>query len=64
MERRWLILTLLFIVRTTIGIQYQSIASTSAFLVKDLGINNTQLGTLIGLYQAAGILLAARASVT
>jgi len=58
MERRWLVLILLFIVRTTIGIQYQSIASTSAFLVKDLGINNTQLGTLIGLYQAAGILLA------
>jgi MFS family permease len=58
MEKRWLILALLFGVRTMIGIQYQSVASTSAYLIKDFGINYTQLGTLIGLYQAPGILLA------
>ncbi len=58
MEKRWLILALLFGVRTMIGIQYQSVASTSAYLLKDFGINYTQLGTLIGLYQAPGILLA------
>jgi MFS family permease len=58
MENRWLILAGLFIVRTAMGFQYQSVGSVSSFLVKDLSINYTQLGVLIGLYDVPGIFLA------
>lgn len=43
MENRWLILAVLFVVRTAMGFQYQSVGSVSSFLVEDLGINYAQL---------------------
>lgn len=58
MERRWRILIILYVVRTVMGVQFQSIASVSHLLMGDLGINYTQLGTLIGLYQLPGVMLA------
>ena len=58
MKKRWRILIILYIVRVAMGIQYQSIASVSHILIGDLGINYTQLGTLIGLYQLPGVILA------
>lgn len=58
MERRWRILIILYVVRTVMGVQFQSIASVSHLLMGDLGINYTQLGTLIGLYQLPGVFLA------
>jgi len=57
-ERRWRILIILYVVRTVMGVQFQSIASVSHLLMGDLGINYTQLGTLIGLYQLPGVMLA------
>jgi MFS family permease len=36
------------------GLQFQSIAAVGAFLVGDLGLSYTQLGTLIGLYLLPG----------
>ena len=58
MERRWRILIILYVVRTVMGVQFQSIASVSHLLMGDLCINYTQLGTLIGLYQLPGVMLA------
>ena len=58
MGKRWLILIVLFLVRTAISIQYQSVASVSPLLMEYLGIDNAQLGLLIGLYQLPGIVLA------
>ena len=53
MGKRWLILIVLFLVRTATSIQYQSVASVSPLLMKYLGIDNVRLGLLIGLYQLA-----------
>lgn len=58
MKKRWLMLVLLFSVRTVTGIQYQSVASVSTLLVDDLAIDYGRLGMLIGLYQLPGIFLA------
>lgn len=40
------------------GIQFQSVASVSPFLIKDLEIDYTRLGVLIGLYHLPGAFLA------
>ena len=58
MRNRWFMLVLLFFVRTVTGIQYQSVASTSSFMMDDLMIDYARLGFLIGLYQLPGIVLA------
>ena len=58
MENRWIILAVLSTVRTVMGIQFQSVASVSPFLINDLEIDYTRLGILIGLYQLPGVFLA------
>lgn len=58
MENRWLVLTVLFVVRIAMGVQYQSVGSVSSLLVEDLDIDYAQLGALIGFYDMPGILLA------
>jgi MFS family permease len=40
------------------GFQFQSIASTSVFLVDDLGIEFIEIGTLVGLYLLPGVVFA------
>jgi predicted MFS family arabinose efflux permease len=55
---RWVILTALFLARSTLGYQYQSVASVSPLLVEDLGINFAQVGALIGFYSLLGIVSA------
>jgi MFS family permease len=55
---RWVILAALFLARTTLGYQYQSVASVSPLLVEDLGINFTEVGALIGFYSLLGIVSA------
>lgn len=55
---RWLILGSLFLVRTVMGIQFQSVASVSPLMVQDLGMSYAQLGILIGLYDLPGVFLA------
>jgi MFS family permease len=56
-EKRWLILAVLFLAQTATGFQYQSVGSVSSSLVKDLSIDYARLGALIGLYQLPGIIL-------
>lgn len=55
---RWTILGVLFLVRTAMGFQFQSVASVSSFLIEDLDIDYTRFGLLIGLYHLPGIALA------
>ena len=40
MENRWVILAVLFTVRTVMGIQFQSVASVSPFLIPDLNMTS------------------------
>jgi len=58
MTNRWIMLAVLFTVRTVMGIQFQSVASTSPYLIGDLAIDYTRLGMLIGLYSLPGVFLA------
>lgn len=58
LDNRWLILAVLFLARTAMGFQFQSVATLSPFLVADLSIDYTQLGLLIGLYLLPGIVIA------
>jgi predicted MFS family arabinose efflux permease len=57
MHRRWLILAVLFVARTAMGFQYQTIASTAPMLLRELHVSFAEIGTLIGLYHITGVLL-------
>jgi MFS family permease len=58
MTNRWAILLVLFIARTAMGFQFQSIASVSPLLVRDLAIDLAMFGTLIGSWMLPGVLMA------
>lgn len=55
---RWLILAVLCLARTSMGFQFQSIASVSADLVREMGLSYAEIGTLIGLYMLPGVVVA------
>jgi predicted MFS family arabinose efflux permease len=57
-NNRWLVLAVLFLARTVMGFQFQSVASLSSFVITDLDIDYTQLGLLIGSYLLPGIVIA------
>ena len=57
-ERRWLILAVLFVARTALGFQFQSIGSTAPVLMQELRVGYGEIGTLIGLYMLPGVLVA------
>jgi predicted MFS family arabinose efflux permease len=57
-SNRWRILAVLFLARTAMGFQFQSVASISPFLIDELGIDYAMLGTLIGLYKLPGMVFA------
>jgi MFS family permease len=58
MDSRWVALALIFITRTSMGVQFQSVGSLAPLIVADLGLSYAQLGTLIGLYLLPGVVLA------
>ena len=58
MNSRWVALALIFVTRTSMGFQFQSIGSLAPLVVADLGLSYAQLGTLIGLYLLPGVVLA------
>ncbi len=58
MEARWRALAVLTAARTSMGFQFQSIASVSAELVPALSLTYADLGFLIGLYFLPGLLFA------
>jgi predicted MFS family arabinose efflux permease len=54
MSYSWIILGVLFLARTAMGFQFQSIASVAPFLVRGLHVNYAEIGTLIGLFMLPG----------
>ncbi len=55
---RWRILALLFLARVSLGFQFQTLASVGEDLVFSFQLNYSDLGLLIGLFMAPGLVLA------
>jgi predicted MFS family arabinose efflux permease len=58
MPARWLILLVLFVARTALAYQFQTIGAVGPVLIETFGIDFTWLGTLIGLYLLPGAVVA------
>src|SRR5256885_9490753 len=58
MANRWVALAIVFVTRTSMGYQFQSVASVGPLLVPELGLAWAQLGTLIGVYMLPGAFFA------
>jgi len=56
--RRWLILAVLFVARGAWAYQFQAVGSVGPMILDDLGIGYAELGTLVGLFDAPGIVVA------
>lgn len=57
-RRRWWSLGALTLARACMGFQFQCLAAASPFVGRELGLDKTQLGWLIGLYLLPGIVFA------
>jgi len=57
MDDRWRALTVLTAARTSLGFQFQSIASVSSDLMPGMGLSFATLGFLIGLYFLPGVVV-------
>ncbi|MBB5517183.1 MFS family permease [Rubricella aquisinus] len=55
---RWRILSLLFLARVGMGLQFQTLASVGDDLIVAFGLDYTSIGLLIGLFMAPGVVLA------
>ena len=58
LRNRWGILAVLFTVRATMAFQFQSVAAVAPLLGSEFGVSIADIGVLIGLYFAPGIVLA------
>jgi MFS family permease len=58
MANRWTALALVFVTRTSMGVQFQALASVAPLLVGQLSLSYAQVGTLIGLYMLPGAFFA------
>ena len=58
MGNRWVTLALVFLTRTSMGFQFQSVASVAPLMIADLGLSYAQFGTLFGLYVLPGAFFA------
>lgn len=58
MINRWTILAVLFCARTAMAFQFQSIAALSPLIIEDYGVTLADIGLLIGLYLAPGVVVA------
>jgi predicted MFS family arabinose efflux permease len=58
LRNRWGILAVLFVVRATMAFQFQSVAAVAPLLGTTFGVSIADIGVLIGLYFAPGIILA------
>lgn len=56
-RNRWVILALLFLTRTAMGVQFQTVGSVGPILVDALAIEYTAVGMLIGLYLLPGVFI-------
>ena len=55
LRNRFVILLVLFLARTAVAVQFQTVASSGASLISALAIDYASLGFLIGLYMLPGI---------
>lgn len=55
---RWRILSLLFLARIGLGVQFQTLTSVGDDLVVAFGLSLAEIGVLIGLFMAPGLVLA------
>ncbi len=53
-QNRWTILLVLFVARTTIALQFQTVASTGPWLIEALTLDFAAIGFLVGLYMLPG----------
>jgi hypothetical protein len=51
MANRWVALAIVFITRTSMGFQFEAVASVATLMVADLGLSYAQLGTLVCAYR-------------
>ncbi len=58
LANRWVVLAVLCLARVTLGLQFQSIPPLAPFLIADMGLSYTEVGTLIGLFLLPGAFLA------
>lgn len=58
MANRWVALALVFLTRTSMGFQFQSVASVAPLMIADLGLSYTQFGWVFGLYMLPGAFFA------
>jgi len=56
--RRWIILAILFAARAATGFLFQSVGSSAQLLMRDLTINYSQIGMLLGAYLLPGVVVA------
>lgn len=54
---RWIVLAVLFVARTAMAYQFQSVISAGPFIVDRFAIDYAQLGSLVGLYMLPGIVI-------
>src|SRR5947209_9914662 len=57
MQRRWLVLAILFLARMCLAYQFQTIAAITPMLRTELGLDLGDAGLLIGLYALPGVIL-------
>jgi predicted MFS family arabinose efflux permease len=55
---RWRMLAMLFAARVGLGLQFQTLGSVGDELIVDFGLDYAQIGLLIGLFMAPGLVLA------
>jgi predicted MFS family arabinose efflux permease len=56
--RRWIILAILFAARAATGFLFQSVGSSAQLLMRDLAIDYSQIGMLLGAYLLPGVVVA------
>jgi predicted MFS family arabinose efflux permease len=57
-DRRWIILAILFAARAATGFLFQSVGSSAQLLMRDLAIDYSQIGMLLGAYLLPGVVVA------
>src|SRR4051812_49971760 len=58
MRNRWSVLAVLFFIRTTMAVQFQSVAAIAPLLSADFDVSLADIGILVGPYSVPGVVLA------
>ncbi len=58
MDRRWIILAVLFLLRVAVGLQFQAIGALEGPLVAAFGLDGAGFGALVGSFMIPGVVMA------